>query len=93
VEVEEDAGASISPKVVVAELAGVVRNGQATVAAIQIARGLDERERGANGAGLGQFDRPRPEPGWLSRAEWAGWASRPVGPAGQMGQIGFGQLI
>jgi hypothetical protein len=57
-------------------------------------RAWQEREReGANGAGLGRFDQPRPEPGWLSRAEWAGWASRPVGPAGQMGQIGFGQLI
>jgi hypothetical protein len=45
VEIEEDAGASISPKVAVAELAGVGRNGQAA-AAIQIARGFDGRERG-----------------------------------------------
>jgi hypothetical protein len=45
VEIEEDAGASISPKVAVAEVAGVSRNGQAAAAAIQIARGFDGRER------------------------------------------------
>jgi hypothetical protein len=45
-EIEEDAGASVSPKVATAMVAGVGRNGQATAAAIQIARGLDERERG-----------------------------------------------
>jgi hypothetical protein len=44
----EDAGASVSPKVATAELAGVSRNGQATTAAIQIARGIDKRERGSD---------------------------------------------
>jgi hypothetical protein len=46
VEFEEDAGASVSPKVATAMVAGVSRNGQATAATIQIARGVDERERG-----------------------------------------------
>jgi hypothetical protein len=46
VEFEEDAGVSVSPKVATAMVAGVGRNGQATAAAIQIARGVDERERG-----------------------------------------------
>jgi hypothetical protein len=45
VEIEEDTEAGVSPKVAVTELAGVGRNGQATAAAIQIARGIDERER------------------------------------------------
>jgi hypothetical protein len=48
VESVEDAGASVSPKVATAELTGVGRNGQATAAAIQIARGIDERERGSD---------------------------------------------
>jgi hypothetical protein len=52
VEIEEDTGVSISPKVAVAELAGVGRNGQAAAAAIQIARGVDERESGER-VGLG----------------------------------------
>jgi hypothetical protein len=52
VEVVEDAGASVSPKVAVAELAGVGRNGRVTAAAIQIARGIDGRERGER-VGLG----------------------------------------
>jgi hypothetical protein len=45
VEIEEDAGVNVSPKVAVAELAGVGRNGQATAVVIQIARGIDGRER------------------------------------------------
>jgi hypothetical protein len=52
VEVEEDTEASVSPKVEVAELAGVGQNGQAMAAAIQIARGIDGRERGER-VGLG----------------------------------------
>jgi hypothetical protein len=88
VEVEEDAGASVSPKVAVVELAGVGRNGQATVAAIQIARGLDERERGGR-MGLGWVGLTDLDPSRVGLAEPSG----PVGPAGQMGQIGFGQLI
>jgi hypothetical protein len=54
------------------------RSGQATVAAIQIASEL-EREM-ASGAGLGRFDRPRPEPVGLVEP------SGPVGPAGLLGQ-------
>jgi ribosomal protein S9 len=46
VEVKEGTVASISPKVSTAEATGVGRSGQAAAAAIQIARGLDERERG-----------------------------------------------
>jgi hypothetical protein len=42
VEIEEDAEESILPKVALAELAGVGRNGQATPPAIQIARGIVE---------------------------------------------------
>jgi hypothetical protein len=44
VAIEEGAGASDSPKVVVAMVAGVGRSGQAAAAAIQIARGERERE-------------------------------------------------
>jgi hypothetical protein len=49
-------------------------------------RSRRETGRRASGTGLGRFDRPRPEPGWLSRArvgqlgQQAGWASRPDGP-------------
>jgi hypothetical protein len=42
----EGAVAGDSPKVATTMVTGVSRNGQATAAAIQIARGLDERERG-----------------------------------------------
>jgi hypothetical protein len=52
VEIEEDAEESILPKVAVAELAGVGRSGQVTAVAIQIARGIDGRERGER-MGLG----------------------------------------
>jgi hypothetical protein len=52
VEIEEGAVASVSPKVATAEATGVGRCGQATAAAIQIARGIDERERGER-MGLG----------------------------------------
>jgi hypothetical protein len=71
VEIEEDAGASVSPKVAVAELAGVGRNGQAAAAAIQIARGVDGRQGG---------ERVGPSRVGLAEPEWAGWASRPDGP-------------
>jgi hypothetical protein len=47
VEIKEDAGASVSPKVAAAMVAGVGRNGLATAAAIQIARGSSrDREEG-----------------------------------------------
>jgi hypothetical protein len=42
---------SVSPKVATAEATGVDRNGQAAAAAIQIARGNDERERERVGLG------------------------------------------
>jgi hypothetical protein len=42
---------------------GVGRNGQATAAAIQSPEGRRGPERRVRGAGLGRFDRPRPEPG------------------------------
>jgi hypothetical protein len=45
VEIEEDVGASVSPKVATAEATGAGQNRQATAAAIQIARGIDGRER------------------------------------------------
>jgi hypothetical protein len=44
VEIEEGAGASISPKVATAEVTGAGWNRQAAAAAIQIARGIDEGE-------------------------------------------------
>jgi hypothetical protein len=47
VEVEEGTAASISPKVATAEVTGAGRNRQATAAAIQIARGINGRERGS----------------------------------------------
>jgi hypothetical protein len=83
---EEEVEGSILPKVAAVIIAGVGRNGRATAEAIQIASELESEREGRVGAGLGRFDRPRPEPGWFSRARWAGWASRPVGPAGQLGQ-------
>jgi hypothetical protein len=52
VEIEEGTGASVSPKVATAEATGVGRNRQATAAAIQIASGIDGRERGER-MGLG----------------------------------------
>jgi hypothetical protein len=45
VELVEGAVASISPKVATAEVTGVGRSGQATAAAIQIARGSEGRGR------------------------------------------------
>jgi hypothetical protein len=65
VELVEEAAASDSPKVAMAMAAGDGRSGTAVVvaAAMQIARGtMSEREE-VTGAGLGRFDRPRPEPG------------------------------
>jgi hypothetical protein len=44
VEIEEGAGASISPKVATAEVSGAGRNRQAA-ATIQIASGIDEGEK------------------------------------------------
>jgi hypothetical protein len=67
--------------VAVAELAGVGRNGQATAAAIQIARGIDGRKRGEQvGAGLGRLTDPDLSRVSLAVPEWAGWASWPDGP-------------
>jgi hypothetical protein len=79
--IEEDAGASVSPKVAVAELAGVGRNGQAMAAAIQIARGVDGR-KGGERVGLGWVGLTDLDPSQvgLAEPEWAGWASRPDGP-------------
>jgi hypothetical protein len=81
VEIEEGAGASVLPKVAVAELAGVGRNGQATAAAIQIARGVDGRQGGER-VGLGWVGLTDPDPSQvgLAEPEWAGWASRLDGP-------------
>jgi hypothetical protein len=66
--------------VATAEATGVGRSGQATAAAIQIARGIEERERGASGARLGRLTDPDPSRVGLAEPEWAGWASWPVGP-------------
>jgi hypothetical protein len=80
VELVAGAVASDSPKVATAIATGDGRSGRAMAAANQIARGTT-RERGrANGAGLGRFDRPRPEP--VGLAEPGG----PDGPAGRLGQ-------
>jgi hypothetical protein len=76
VELVEGAVASDSLKVATAMATEDGRSGQATAAAIQIARGTTSEREGANGAGLGRFDRPRPEPGRLSRARM-----------GQLGQM------
>jgi hypothetical protein len=89
VEIEEGTEESILPKVALAELAGVGRNGQTMAAANQIARGIEEREREerTNGAGLGRLTDPNPSRVGLAEP------SGPVGPVGQMGQISFAQLI
>jgi hypothetical protein len=63
-----------------AEATGVGRTVQATAVAIQIARGIEERERGASGARLGRLIDPDPSRVGLAEPEWAGWASWPVGP-------------
>jgi hypothetical protein len=73
VELVGGAGASDSPKVSAAMVTGDGRSGQAMAAAIQIASELESERRERVRAGLGRFDRPRPEP------------VGPVGPAGQMG--------
>jgi hypothetical protein len=52
VELVGGAEASVSPKVATAEATGVGQRGQAMAAAIQIARGIVERERGER-VGLG----------------------------------------
>jgi hypothetical protein len=80
VELVEGAVASVSPKVATAEATGVGRSGQAIAAAIQIARGIEGRERWANGAGLGQLTDPDPSRVGLAKPEWAGWAGWPDGP-------------
>jgi hypothetical protein len=60
---EEEVEAIILPKMAAAIVAGVGRNGQATAVAIQSPEGQRGPERRVRGAGLGRFDRPRPEPG------------------------------
>jgi hypothetical protein len=82
VEVEENTGASISPKVASAMAVGGSRCGKAAAAAMQVAREATggEREEVAR-AGLGQFDRPRPEPAGLAQ---------PGGLGGLIGQLGLG---
>jgi hypothetical protein len=71
VEMEEGAGASISPKVASALVAGSDPDRQRN----------NEGQRGERvGAGLGQFDRPRPEPAGLAEP---GGLARPAGLLGQ----------
>jgi hypothetical protein len=60
VEIEEDARASVSPKVATAMVAGVGQNGQATVATIQIASELERKTRERVRAGLGRLTDPDP---------------------------------
>jgi hypothetical protein len=67
--------------VATAMVTGAGRNRQATAAVNQIARGATgERERVVSGAGLGRFDRPRPEPAGLAEPGGLG------GPAGLLGR-------
>jgi hypothetical protein len=80
VELVEGAVASDSPKVETAMATGDGRSGQATAAANQIARGTTREREGATGAGLGQFDRPRPVPVGIAKP------GGPDGPAGRLGQ-------
>jgi hypothetical protein len=63
VDLVEGAAASISPKVASALVAGIGRNGQTIAAVIQSLEGERRGGRGRVRAGLGRFDRPRPEPG------------------------------
>jgi hypothetical protein len=62
---EEDAGVSISPKVAMAMVAGVGRNGRATAKAIQIARGTT-RVREESEWGLGWVGLTDPDPDRLA---------------------------
>jgi hypothetical protein len=55
VEIEEDAGVSVSPKVATAMVARVGRNGQAMAAAIQIASELERKREEQVRAGLGRL--------------------------------------
>jgi hypothetical protein len=80
VELVEGAVASDSPKVATAMATGDGRSGQAMAAANQIARGTTREREGANGAGMGRFDRPRPEPVGLAKP------GGPDGPASRLGQ-------
>jgi hypothetical protein len=77
VEMEEGSEESNSPKVAVAELAGVGRDRQATARRLGFAREELESERGGESeresCGLGRFDRPRPGPYWASRLGGLAW--------------------
>jgi nicotinamide mononucleotide (NMN) deamidase PncC len=66
--------------VAAAMVAGVGRNGQATTTAIQIARGVDGRQRGER-VGLGWVGLTDPDPSMAVLAE-------PGGPAGLAGHLG-----
>jgi hypothetical protein len=98
VEVVEDTGASISPKMATVMVAGGGRDGRATAGAIWIARELGgwEGRRRERGVGLGRLTQTRT--GWLSPARWAGWAGRSAWPTGQWarkltGQVGCRNLF
>jgi hypothetical protein len=85
VEVEEDTGASIPPKVAPARDIGASRNRRAAAEAIRSpVRGDGGEREEAAGAGLGRFDRPRPEPTGLAQPGGLG------GPAGLLSQQASG---
>jgi hypothetical protein len=54
----------------------------------RVASEIERRREESEGGWAGSGDRPRPEPGRLSRAQVGLF-----GPVGQLGQIGFGQLF
>jgi hypothetical protein len=62
--------------VATAEATGVGRRGQATATVIQIARGIEEREKRASGAGLGWLTDPDLSRVGLAEPEWASWAKQ-----------------
>jgi hypothetical protein len=73
---EEDVEASIWPKVAAAEDAGGGRSRRETARRFGLAgERAQEREECAGQNGLGQFDRPRPEPVRVNQPGGLGWIS------------------
>jgi hypothetical protein len=71
---EEGSEENNSPKVAAAELAGVGRDCQATAGATRVCQSISRKREGERGAGLGRFDRPRPEPVWFNQPGGLDWA-------------------
>jgi hypothetical protein len=82
--VVEDAGAHVSHQVAPARVNGAGRNRRAAAEAIRSPERGDGGDREVARAGLGRFDRPRPEPAGLAQPGGLG------GPPGLLGQQASG---